>query len=130
MPRGIVGVLCVLLALCGCGGSDDGDHSTGTTLTDPGSGPWIPVPAAQVAEKCGLDPALLAAADVALNRPYAVIRYGQLCHEFYPSGRDSIAEVYSASGANPAAKKCSGQSSGWSGSRKKVGSLPRQVIRR
>lgn len=97
MRHGIISVLCMMLALAGCGGSDDADNGTATTaLADPGSGPWQPVPSAQVAQRCGLDPALLAAADTTLNLPYAVIRYGQLCHEFYPGGADSVAEVYSA----------------------------------
>jgi hypothetical protein len=98
MRRGIVSaLLCAILALAGCGGSDDGTTGAGTVLADPGSGPWTPVPAAQVATQCGLDPTRLSAADTTLNRPYAVIRYGQLCHEFYPGGTDFVAEVYSAS---------------------------------
>ncbi len=94
----IIGVLCAVLALGGCRGSDDADggRSAGTVLTDPGSGPWTPVPAARVPKQCGLDPALLSAADARLNRPYAVVRYGQLCHEFYPGGSDSVTDVYSA----------------------------------
>jgi hypothetical protein len=96
MRARIISVLCAVLALGGCGGSDDGGGGAGTGLVDPGSARWIAVPAAQVAKQCGLDPALLSAADATLNRPYAVIRYGQLCHEFYPGGSDSVAEVYSA----------------------------------
>jgi len=94
MRLGGVGILCALLALAGCG---DDDVSTGTepVVADPGAGPWMAVPAAQMAERCGLDFTLLAAADATLNRPYAVIRYGQLCHEFYPDGGDTIAEVFS-----------------------------------
>ena len=94
--RTFVGMLCVMLALASCGGSDGGNTDTGSVLADPGSAPWSPVPPAQVAKQCGLDPALLAVADTTLNLPYAVIRYGQLCHEFYPGGSDSVAEVYSA----------------------------------
>jgi hypothetical protein len=96
MRRGILSVLCAVVALWGCGGDNDGDTSTAAALHDPGSGPWTPVPADRVAEQCRLDPALLAAADATLNRPYAVVRYGQLCHEFYPAGSDSIDEVFSA----------------------------------
>lgn len=96
MRGGLVAVLCAALALCGCGDGDDADSVTSTVLADPGSGAWQPVPTTQVAQRCGLDPALLATADTTLNRPYAVIRYGQLCHEFYPGGTDSVAEVFSA----------------------------------
>jgi len=97
MRRELIGLVCALLAvMSGCGDSDDGNSSTTAALVDPGSGPWVPVAADQVAQRCGLDPTLLAAADAALNRPYAVIRYGQLCHEFYPGGADSVAEVFSA----------------------------------
>jgi hypothetical protein len=49
---------------------------------DPGTGPWVPVSASDVASKCQLDPAQLAAADTALNVPWAIIRHGLLCHEF------------------------------------------------
>ena len=63
---------------------------------DPGAAPWEPVPAADVAARCGLDPDLLAAADPMVNRPYVVVRYGLLCHEYYPSGDlDPTAEVFS-----------------------------------
>jgi hypothetical protein len=63
--------------------------------TDPGSAPWVPVPRDEVAARCGLDPALLDVADAKVMRPYAVVRYGQLCHEFYPGGSDSPSEVWS-----------------------------------
>ncbi|HEV7733579.1 MAG TPA: hypothetical protein VGR62_15540 [Candidatus Binatia bacterium] len=53
---------------------------------DPGTAEWKPVPEERVAAECGLDPALLRAADVAIGRPYAVVRYGKLCHEFYSEG--------------------------------------------
>lgn len=89
-------LLCVTLTLAGCGGGDDGNTDTGSVLADPGAAAWSPVPATQVAKQCGLDPTLLSAADATLNRPYAVIRYGQLCHEFSPNGTDFVAEVYSA----------------------------------
>jgi hypothetical protein len=46
----------------------------------------VPVPADQVLATCRLDPDKLAAADVALNTPWAVVRYGKLCHEFKSSG--------------------------------------------
>lgn len=64
---------------------------------DPGTAAWTLVPEDQVAERCGLDPALLAAADPIVNRPYTVVRYGQLCHEYYPTGEpDATTEIFSA----------------------------------
>ncbi len=64
---------------------------------DPGTGPWEPVPQDQVEETCNLDTALLAEADATLNAPWAVVRYGRLCHEFYPPGETptTTAEVFS-----------------------------------
>jgi hypothetical protein len=54
-----------------------------------------------VAEECGLDPDLLEAADADIDRAYAVVRYGKLCHEHYPTslypdGEDEIEVVFSA----------------------------------
>jgi hypothetical protein len=66
------------------------------TAADPGVAPWTPVPANEVAETCGLDPDLLAAADPIVGRPYVVVRYGKLCHEYYPTGMpDESTEVFS-----------------------------------
>lgn len=66
-----------------------------TGATDPGTGPWALVSPANVAAECKLDPAALQAANRTLNLPWAVVRYGKLCHEYYPSGRDSATQVYS-----------------------------------
>lgn len=66
-----------------------------TGARDPGTGPWAPVSAANVAAECKLDPALLQQANRTLNLPWAVVRYGKLCHEFYPGGSDSAGQVYS-----------------------------------
>lgn len=63
--------------------------------TDPGGAPWEPVPRDQVISRCGLDPDLLDAADPLVNKRYAVIRYGQLCHVHYPEGTDVMGEVWS-----------------------------------
>lgn len=63
--------------------------------SDPGTAPWQPVPRDQVISRCGLDPDLLDAADPQVDRPYAVIRYGQLCHVYYPEGGDPMGEVFS-----------------------------------
>ncbi|MFT3926891.1 MAG: hypothetical protein QM778_30375 [Myxococcales bacterium] len=49
---------------------------------DPGREPWRPVPANEVRETCRLDPEQLVAADQALGVPWAVVRYGKLCHQF------------------------------------------------
>ncbi|NNE18239.1 MAG: hypothetical protein HKN10_07160 [Myxococcales bacterium] len=84
--------------LIGCSnGGDDGDAA----LRGPGQGEWTPVTKAQVADDCGLDPDLLAQADLVIDRAYAVVRYGKLCHEFYPTslypgGVDEPEIVFSA----------------------------------
>lgn len=63
---------------------------------DPGTAAWELVPANRVATECGLDTALLEAADEALGFPWAVVRYGKLCHEYYPAGTDRSEELFSA----------------------------------
>jgi hypothetical protein len=63
---------------------------------DPGTAPWEPVGADEVAETCKLDPDLLAAANATINTDYAVVRYGKLCHEYYPTGSDASAEIWSS----------------------------------
>jgi hypothetical protein len=74
-----------------------GDSCGPPPRRDPGPDAWTPVPEAQVADECGLDPALLAAADPVINRPYAVVRHGKLCHEYYPPGTtvDGVDEAFS-----------------------------------
>src|SRR5688572_12653314 len=62
----------------------------GERYTDPGTAEWEPVPRDQVAEVCRLDPDLLEQADQALNVPWGVVRYGRLCHEFYPQGEAQV----------------------------------------
>jgi hypothetical protein len=64
---------------------------------DPGTGEWDVVPADRVVEECRLDPVALQAADAAINRPYAIVRYGRLCHEHYPPGTspESLDEAFS-----------------------------------
>jgi hypothetical protein len=76
----------------------DGRDGSEPAAADPGTAPWQPVPADRVAEECGLDPDLLARADAELDRPWAVVRYGRLCHEFYPTDDPTSGqtEVYSA----------------------------------
>jgi hypothetical protein len=96
----------------GSGGTSGDAGSAGTTgaagtagtggsggippFQDPGTGPWMPVPDADKAAQCKLDPALLRTANTRIGAAYAVIRYGKLCHEYLPSGRDAAAEVWSA----------------------------------
>ena len=60
---------------------------------DPGTAEWQAVPP----EECGLDPALLQAADAAIGKPYAIVRYGRLCHEYYPPGTfpEKVDEAFS-----------------------------------
>ena len=60
---------------------------------DPGTGPWEVVPEVDVARVCKLDPAKLAEADRQLGVPYAVVRYGKLCHR--GGTVDSPAEIWS-----------------------------------
>jgi hypothetical protein len=64
---------------------------------DPGREPWELVPTDRVAEECGLDPALLQIADQTMQTPYAVVRHGKLCHEYYPVGTaaDDVNEIFS-----------------------------------
>lgn len=91
--------LCAIAAavfIAGCSGS--GSESTSTlpvAFTDPGTAEWELVPRADVATRCGLDPALLDAADAEINDAYAIVRYGLLCHEYYPHGPDKREEVFS-----------------------------------
>jgi hypothetical protein len=78
----------------GTGGAGGGGEIP--PFKDPGTGPWVPVPDGEKAAQCKLDPALLQTANTRIGAPYAVIRYGKLCHEYVPSGRDAPAEVWSA----------------------------------
>jgi hypothetical protein len=66
------------------------------TVRDPGTGPWQLVSAANVAAECKLDPALLQQANRTLGLSWAVVRYGKLCHEYYPRGSDPRSAAYSA----------------------------------
>jgi len=63
--------------------------------TEPGQNAWPLVPREQVVSRCGLNPDLLDAADPLIGKPYAVIRYGQLCHVYYPDGSDPRGEIFS-----------------------------------
>jgi hypothetical protein len=63
-------------------GGDDSGSSTPPPKWTLGPMPWEEVPADEVRETCRLDPDALAAADALLNAPWAVIRYGKLCHHY------------------------------------------------
>ncbi|RZV53685.1 MAG: hypothetical protein EX268_08770 [Deltaproteobacteria bacterium] len=76
--------LLFLLAACGSG---EGEAAPPEGPRGPGQDAWTLVSPERVAAECGLDPGLLAQADAELDRGYAVIRYGKLCHEHYPSDR-------------------------------------------
>jgi hypothetical protein len=86
-----------LLATLGQMGCSSGDSAGGkvpgadasvepTPYVDPGSGEWARVDESELAAVCKLDARLLKEADRVLGVPYAVVRYGQLCWEFYPEG--------------------------------------------
>ena len=64
-----------------------------SVFKDPGAEAWKPVPEAEVAEKCKLDPAKLKG--LSIGSGYAVVRYGQLCHDS-SGGRDTASQMYSA----------------------------------
>ncbi len=63
---------------------DAGD--AGPAFVDPGTGPWMAVPSDQVRSVCRLDPDMLAAADTALGVPWAIVRYGRMCHSYMADG--------------------------------------------
>lgn len=58
---------------------------------DPGTGSFTKVSP----EECGLDSSLLAQADRAINTPYIIVRYGEICHE-YRAANDRATDVFSA----------------------------------
>jgi hypothetical protein len=83
-------------AQAGEGGSGVPSEDAGVPMPmfeDPGSDPWMLVPSTEVASTCGLDADLLQAANSEIGTPYAVIRYGKLCHQ---SGADNPSEAFSA----------------------------------
>ncbi len=95
----LIAVVVALVAV-GCGDSStSGSNDPDTTLpptSDPGTAAWPLVPPDQVRAECRLDPALLESANQRLNRPWALVRYGKLCHEYYPDGPDSPTALFSA----------------------------------
>ncbi len=98
-------LLCLLGTGCDTGGNgcDPGtpeppqppsydDPAIDPNYKDPGTGPFTRVDP----EECGLDANLLRQADRTINTPYIIVRYGLLCHEYLPSGRDRSGDVFSA----------------------------------
>jgi len=75
----------------------DGGGLPPIAWVDPGTAPWVPVPKAEVESVCKLDLAALEAAELSLNIPWVIVRYGRLCYEHYPLGETAMtaAEVYS-----------------------------------
>jgi hypothetical protein len=85
------------LALVACGDIDAAPGASSADLRlaspppmDPGREEWVEVPASRVRDECGLDPFALAQADLRLGVPWAVVRYGKLCHSF--RARDMLPE--------------------------------------
>ena len=79
------------------GAGPRGIAATPGAFQDPGQAEWTLVSRDRVAAECGLDPKLLDEIDRQLDRPYAIVRYGKLCHEYYPPGEtaDRKSHVYS-----------------------------------
>ncbi len=75
----------------GSGGSG-GSGTTPRTFVDPGTGQWDPVPRDQVADVCRLDVDVLEQVDQTIGVPWGIVRYGRLCHEFYPNGESQKTE--------------------------------------
>ena len=100
--RFFIGLLLALaLGVMGCsetsGSAGDGGAGGGGVATDPGTAEWDPVPRDRVAEECGLDPEILDAVDEAFGFAWGVVRYGKLCHEYYPTGEDRAEQVMAVS---------------------------------
>lgn len=96
----VVAALLPLLLAGACGDSatsGSGSRAVDVPATvDPGTGAWQVVARDRVLDECGLDPDLLEEADARLDRPWAVVRYGRLCHEYYPDGADAPTALFSA----------------------------------
>jgi CubicO group peptidase (beta-lactamase class C family) len=101
--RTALGLLMLALSLSGCGASTSPatapaqQASHDADAVDPGAQPWERVPRDQVAAVCGLDPALLEAAEPQLAAtPYTIIRYGRMCWSGgYPTGTTTPYQVWS-----------------------------------
>ena len=90
----------ILIFLISCDSGPAGVDEDLSIYRDPGRGPFEKVAAEDLVERCGLDPDLLASIDEQTLYPYAVVRYGLLCHAHYPEesgiGPDDLVENFSA----------------------------------
>jgi hypothetical protein len=84
--------LIALGTACSSEDSDGGSPSDLNKYVDPGQSEWVRVPRDQVAEVCKLDPDKLEEIDRKMNLAWGIVRYGRLCHEFYPKGEAQITE--------------------------------------
>jgi hypothetical protein len=87
-----------VLPACSDSSDQAAGESTVAAFNDPGTSPWEPVAPDALIDECGLDPDILAAIDQTAPYSYAIVRYGKLCHEFYPPdmpGQFEIAQNWS-----------------------------------
>lgn len=80
----IVACCISLAAVVSCSG---GNGDVESEPRGPGAAEWTLVSRDRVADDCGFDPELLEAADAEIARAYAIVRFGKLCHEYYPEDR-------------------------------------------
>jgi len=81
----VLAVLVVLYAVSSSAQWTDTVEPRLSIYNDPGTGLWEVVARVDKIADCGLDPTILDTIDAAHTYPYAIIRYGKLCHEFYPA---------------------------------------------
>ena len=90
--------LLAIFCFCWTVACEEGSYPTGDdrlAYNDPGLGPFEEVASGDLIERCGLDPDILASIDASVNYPYAIVRYGLLCHEYYPEGGEAGPDVMS-----------------------------------
>ena len=66
-------------------------------LVDAGTGPWMQVAREDILDTCGLDPALLDAAERPEGATFAVVRFGRLCYVSGDNGADgpAVSHIFS-----------------------------------
>ena len=84
-----------LLLLVACEDGSSPATEDPASYHDPGRGPFEEVATEDLVGRCGLDPDILASIDASINYPYAIVRYGLLCHEHYPDDAEAGPEVMS-----------------------------------